>query len=123
MTPWLDEENLLPGQEWDKEIPKQVQLSDVVLVCLSKNAVQKSGYVQKEIRIALDVADEKPEGTIFIIPVRLEDCTVPDRLRRWQWVDYFEQEGYEKLLRALRRCAKNKQDRLREMPSRLLTMK
>ena len=68
--PWLDEEKLLPGQEWDLEIRKAVRASDVVIVCLTRNSVNKEGYVQKEIRMALDVADEKPEGTIYLIPAR-----------------------------------------------------
>lgn len=33
--PWLDEEDLVPGQRWQLEIPKAVRNSEVVLVCLS----------------------------------------------------------------------------------------
>jgi len=101
--PWLDEEDLIPGEEWQKVIPKAVRRSDVVLVCLSAQSIMKSGYVQKEISYALDVAEEQPEGTIFIIPLRLELCEVPDRLSRWHWVDLYSEDGYEKLTRALRR--------------------
>jgi hypothetical protein len=100
--PWLDEENLLPGEEWEKEIPKAVRNSDIVLVCLSHNSINKSGYLQKEIKFALDVADEQLEGTIFLIPVKLEECDIPDRLRRWQWVDLFKENGYVRLRRALK---------------------
>lgn len=60
--PWFDEEKLMPGQEWDLEIRKAVRESDVVIVCLSKSSTTKAGYVQKEIRFALDVADEQLEG-------------------------------------------------------------
>ncbi|MEP7134573.1 MAG: SUMF1/EgtB/PvdO family nonheme iron enzyme [Chloroflexota bacterium] len=95
--PWLDEEKLMPGQEWDLEIRKAVRESDVVVVCLSNGSTTKAGYVQKEIRFALDVADEQPEGAIFIIPARLENCQVPNRLSKWQWVNLFNEEGYEKL--------------------------
>lgn len=101
INPWLDEEDLLPGHEWQQEIPKAVRTSDVVIVCLSKSSISKAGYVQKEIRYALDVADEQPEGTIFIIPVKLEQCEVPERLKRWQWVNLFEERGYERLMTAL----------------------
>lgn len=41
--PWLDEEKLLPGQKWKTEIPKAVRASDVVIVCLSRSAVNKAG--------------------------------------------------------------------------------
>jgi len=105
--PWLDEENLLPGQDWQLEIPQAVRSSDAVIVCLSTRAVTKAGYVQKEIRYALDVADEQPEGAIFLIPLRLEECEVPQRLRRWQWENLFEERGYERLLRALRARVKS----------------
>ncbi len=99
---WLDKENLLPGQDWQRAIPKAVRDSDVVLVCLSHGSITKAGYVQKEIKFALDVADEQPEDTIFLIPLKLEECDVPDRLSRWQWVNLFTPNGYERLMRALR---------------------
>ncbi len=107
MRPWFDELDILPGQKWEPEISKAVRTSDVVVVCLSRASVAKTGYVQKEIKVALDVADEQPEDTIFIIPLRLEECKVPERLSKWQWVDYFTDTGHDKLLAALHRRAQD----------------
>jgi ABC-type polysaccharide/polyol phosphate transport system ATPase subunit len=101
LDPWLDVEKILPGQDWELEIAIAVRSSDVVLVCLSNNSINKKGYVQKEIKYALDTADEQPEGTIFIIPIKLEECNVPERLKRWQWVEYFKENGYESLVKSL----------------------
>jgi hypothetical protein len=101
VNPWLDEEDLLAGQDWNQEIKRSVGNSDIVIVCLSHEAVGKRGYIQKEIKQALDVADEQPEGTIFLIPLKLEECDVPKRLSHLQWVNYFEEKGYERLIRAL----------------------
>jgi len=101
----LDDEELLPGQEWQVEIAKAVRTSDVVLVCLSPRSVAKDGYVQKEIKLALDVADEKPEGTIFVVPLKLEECEVPTRLAKWHWTSLNQERGYVQLLRSLRHCA------------------
>lgn len=42
---WLDEEKLLPGQNWQLEIPRAVRTADVVVVCLSRGSVSKAGYV------------------------------------------------------------------------------
>lgn len=103
--PWLDEEDLLAGQDWDLEIRKAVRASHAIIVCLSRASVNKEGYFQKEIKFALDVADEKPEGTIYILPIKLEECDVPDRLSKRHWIDYFEEDGYEKVVRALRKRA------------------
>ncbi len=89
IDPWLDEEKLLPGQDWDMEIEKAVEVADAVIVCLSKSSLTKEGYVQKELRFVLDISDEKPDETVFVIPIRLDDCIIPRRLKRWQYVDYF----------------------------------
>ena len=119
--PWLDKENLLPGQDWQLEIPKAVKGSDVVLVCLSRKSTTTAGYFHKEIRLALDVADLQPEGSIYIIPLKLKECDVTERLAHWQWVDYFSKNGYDKLLRALHTRAESlgiKPTQKRQGPSR-----
>jgi anti-anti-sigma factor len=99
--PWLDEVDLVPGQVWEREIPAAVRRSDAVLVCLSAESVAKTGFLQKEIKFALDAAEEQSDDSIFIIPGRLETCDVPERLRRWQWVDLFAADGYDRLITAL----------------------
>lgn len=101
---WLDEEKLYPGQDWNLEIEKAVEAADAILVCLSNNSITKEGYVQRELRIVLDYADYKPEGTLYLIPIRLEDCEPPRRLRPWQYADYFEKDrdrAYQRLLVSL----------------------
>lgn len=103
--PWLDEENILPGQEWEHVITKAVKSSDVVIACLSRESLNKRGFVHKEIKQALDVADEQPEGAIFLIPLLLEKCSIPTRLRRWHYVNLSEEKGYERLVAALRHRA------------------
>src|SRR5688572_10010422 len=70
---WLDEEKLYPGHDWNIEIVRAIRESDVIIVCLTKNSVNKEGYIQRELRMVLDQSDYKPEGTLFIIPVRLEE--------------------------------------------------
>jgi hypothetical protein len=89
IDPWLDEEKLLPGHDWDLEIEKAVESSDVVLLFLSSHSVSREGYVQKEIRFALNMALFKPAETIFIIPLRLDNCLVPRNLNSIQYIDYF----------------------------------
>jgi DnaJ-like protein/TIR domain-containing protein/Hsp70 protein len=102
IDPWLDEEKLLPGQDWDMEIEKAVEAADVVIVCLSHRSVTKEGYVQRELRFALDIALEKPEGTIFIIPLKLENCEPPRKLRTWQYVEYFPPDKRDNSFRLMK---------------------
>lgn len=98
---WIDEVELLPGQDWDLEIRKAVKAASITLVLLSERSISKRGYVQKEIRLALDVLDHIPEGEIFLIPVLIERCRIPDRLASRQAVNINAPDGYRKLCKAI----------------------
>jgi formylglycine-generating enzyme required for sulfatase activity len=101
ISPWFDKEMLLPGMDWDLEIYKALRAADAIIICLSTKSVSKEGYIQKEIKRALDYSDEKPDGTIYVIPLRLDDCQPPYRMQKWQWVDDFAANAHEKLLKSL----------------------
>ncbi len=102
INPWFDEEHLVGGQDWQVEIPKALSTSDAIIICLTKNSVDKEGYVQNEIKFALDKALGMPEGRIFLIPVKFEECEVPSTLSRYQWVDLTIESGYAKMMKALK---------------------
>jgi len=132
IEPWLDEEELYPGQDWNMEIEKAVEAADAIIVCLSKGSITKEGYVQRELRTVLDFADYKPEGTLYIIPVRLEECEPPRRLRAWQYADYFEgqrERAFQRLLVSLKRRAdgldlmaeESKEEEKKEIPAKPFT--
>jgi len=44
---------------------------------------------------------EKAPGTIYLIPVRLEDCPIHERLSKFHWVDIFNDSGWGKLLKQI----------------------
>lgn len=97
--PWLDLDRLLPGQDWNFEIEKALRASDAILLCFSAVSVAKEGYIQREYKRAMKYQEEKPEGTIFVIPVRLDKCDMPHFISEIQWVDY--PDDYDKLRAAL----------------------
>ena len=99
---WLDAENLQPGQDWQNEIRKAILQSDVILVCLSRGFDKQQGYRHEELKIALEKAKLLIGDEIFIIPVRLEECDMPESLRHLHRVDLFKPGGYKKLVSALR---------------------
>lgn len=98
---WFDVEDLLPGQDWKMEISRALDETDLILLCLSKKSVSKEGYVQKEMRLALDRALEIPPGEIFLIPCRFEEVDLPYSLREFQWVDLYSEIGMKKLHKSL----------------------
>lgn len=101
-APWLDEHDLIPGQPWESVIRSVIRNSRVVVVFLSRGSVQKTGFVQREIRIALDAADERPPGTIYVIPARIEPCPIPEGLADRHAIDLFAPDGYVRLCHAIR---------------------
>jgi hypothetical protein len=112
IDPWLDEEKLLPGQDWNLEIEMAVESSDAVIVCVSSTSVAKEGYVQRELRQVLNIALEKLEGAIFVLPLRLDDCPLPRQLRDRQALDYFPESNREKAYERLKASLKIRKDSL-----------
>lgn len=88
--PWMDEFDLLPGQQWTVAIQEAIASCRFFLALLSSRSVARKGYVQTELSRALDELDSFPDSHIYLIPARLDDCGMPrHRLRELHWVDLF----------------------------------
>ena len=105
-APWLDSRKLLPGQNWPRRIQDAIESSDFFIACFSTNSVTKRGGFQAELRYALECASRVPLDEVFLVPVRLDDCRVPERIQKeTQYVDLFPDwlAGFESLLRIIDR--------------------
>ena len=100
--PWIDTEDLLPGQNWELEIDRAIRNSAIFLACLSTKSVIKHGFVQSELKKAVKVLETIPQNEIYLIPLRLDECDVPDEIRHIHWLDYFEDNSSEKLIQVIR---------------------
>ena len=98
---WIDFVELIPGQEFDLEIQKAIETSDIFLAILSKNSVDKKGYFQKELKKGVETLEYFPAGQIYFIPVRIENCDMPLKLNSIQWCNYYDKNGKFKLLQAI----------------------
>jgi len=88
--PWLDKKNLMPGQNWPRAIETAIQTSDFFVACFSRRAISKRGSFHSELRYALFCAAKVPLDEIFLIPLRLDDCVVPNRIsKQIQYLDLF----------------------------------
>ncbi|MDM8539755.1 TIR domain-containing protein [Desulfococcaceae bacterium HSG9] len=103
-VPWMDEYDLLPGQNWKIIINQVLKKTSYVLVLLSSRSLSKRGYVQKEMKIALNLLDEFPPDQIFVIPVRLDECNpVDERLQNIHHINLFPdyENGLNQIVRAI----------------------
>jgi|GEM_PF-399846 len=97
---WLVKDRLLPGQDWKEELHRAISEADVVLVCISSGWKWMDSR-QKDVQAAFDAVIEQLESEMFLIPVCLDECDRVENLGDRQWVDLFEEGGYEVLLQAL----------------------
>lgn len=104
IEPWLDTQSLLAGQNWKVAIKDAIKSCRYFIPLLSTNSVEKVGYVQKELKEALEVLDEFPPSKIFMIPVRINECNVIDeKIKEIQKVDLFLnwKEGIQRILKSM----------------------
>jgi tetratricopeptide (TPR) repeat protein len=105
LNPWIDKENLLPGQDKNRATKKAIRESDYFIALLSTISVQARGDVQSQISLAKKVLEEIPEPRIFFIPTRLDNVDIPyEELRQIQSVDMFPnwEEGLKRILESIK---------------------
>jgi hypothetical protein len=87
--PWLDVHDLVGGQEWEHAIEDAIRGCTHVIALMSRHSINKRGYVQRELRHAINVLEELPPGSVFLVPLRLDD-TEPrhQRLKELHWIDF-----------------------------------
>jgi hypothetical protein len=103
LSPWMDQppnpwgqDGILPGENWDEVIRDKITSARIVLLFLSKTSIAKRGYVQREFRLALNLAMEAPPNSISVIPVIVEPCEPPSikvdtiSLNQLQWYRLWE---------------------------------
>jgi len=101
---WMESQDLDAGENADVIVRKNIRNSVCVIALLSSAAVSKRGFIHKELKTALDVFDEYPADSIFLIPVRTDDCEIYEpRLESLKTVDLFSsyQDGLKLILRSI----------------------
>lgn len=102
--PWMDKIDLVGGEEWQFAIQQAILQSDFFIACVSSCWSEgKRRFFRREIKTALDVLPEMQTGDIYIIPLRLDECDVPESLMLFHWIDYFHDDGWERLAKSIQR--------------------
>jgi len=100
-SPWLDKKKLKVGSNWDYEIKKALKESTFVILLLSSTSVKKRGYIQKEYKYAVEYSENKLVDDIYIIPILLDKCEVPEQLNKFQWIEIQNENIYEEIYSSL----------------------
>ena len=63
---WIDQDNLVLGDEWEHPIKRAVASADAFIVCL-RPEFDEIGFRQREVRWALEALELRPPGRSFIL--------------------------------------------------------
>ena len=106
---WLRSVDVLPGEIKQKKASEAIAKAPLVICCFSSKSVGQRGDFQRDLRRALSAVAEQPADQISLIPVRLDDCELPQlsfeksgiELGDFESADLFQDDGFERLLRAV----------------------
>jgi len=107
---WIDYYDIMPGENWKCIIKKTIRECKYFLAILSSNSINKKGFFQSELKIALDIIEELPLLEKFIIPVRIDDCQPnEEKILAIKWVDLFlnYDEGLNNIINVIKPFAHN----------------
>jgi hypothetical protein len=102
LEPWMDVKRLTAGENWISAIEQAVEDTDFFLALISKNSIDKRGFIQREMKFTLDLLGQESRSNIHVIPALLDDTAVPEPLKTFHRVNLFEEKGFSELLDTLK---------------------
>ena len=95
---WLDQNDIAPGLRWKREIRRAIQQGAFFIACFSQEYNERDKtYMNEELTIAIEELRQRPTDSAWFIPVKLNECEIPDldigggdTLRDLQYVNLYE---------------------------------
>lgn len=76
---WLDRNELQPGSRWKSAIREAIREGTFYIACFSKEYSERDKtYMNAELTIAIEELRLRPTNRIWFIPVKLNECEIPD---------------------------------------------
>lgn len=97
---WIDREQLRGGADWEERIRREMLKCRRVVIFLS-HSLNDGGFLLAELGLARAIAKDRLKRRTFLIPVRLENCSIPPILAQWNAIDLFEPDGEARLFEDL----------------------
>ena len=103
-SPWLDEWAIEIGESIPKKVANGIKDADFMVVILSKNSTT-SRWVENEWQAKY--WSEVEYGSIQVLPVLYQDCTIPELLKTKKYADFRNNynDGLEDILLAIDRLS------------------
>jgi len=77
---WLDRNDIKPGYRWRDAIRKAIRGGDYSIACFSKEYKSRGKtYMNEELTIAIEELRQYSTNRAWFIPVKLNECDIPNR--------------------------------------------
>ena len=77
---WLDVNDIAPGSRWKQAIRNAIREGTFFTACFSKEYNKRDKtYMNEELTIAIDELRQRPTDRVWFIPIKLNECEIPDR--------------------------------------------
>ena len=104
-----DYKNIEGGSNWKKTLQELIEGSGYFIACFSKEFNQREKTVlYRELDYAIEYTKDIPIGRIWIIPVRINECTIPnieirsrEMLTDLHRIDLFPKTAFEKGIKSI----------------------
>lgn len=84
-----------------QNVEEVIENSNIVIILLSQQSISQKGYEEEFfIRTLNRVNELKAQGKrrLLVVPIRLDECTIPDHLQYLPWKDYYSKNAFEDLI-------------------------
>jgi len=122
---WLDKSNISPGENWRQAIGRAIREGAFFIACFSREySARSTTYMNEELALAIEMLRQRPADRSWFIPVRLNECEIPDQdirpgeaLQDIQWVDLYNDwsDGIQSILDVTQPMLGSGEDLLREL--------
>jgi hypothetical protein len=85
--PWMDHHQLKKGADWQVAVKKAISDAEFFVAILSKQSVRKVGFVQVEVHNAAQEQLKRPDGIIYFIPFKIDECELPEFAKKFNYID------------------------------------
>jgi len=97
--PWMAKNSALKG-EWEPQTRKAIKESDYFVACFSSGSLRKKqSAFRDELKLARKIQRSLFRSEVFIIPVKLIECEIPEEFGQFQTINLFENDGLAKLIK------------------------
>lgn len=78
---WRDTTSLWPGADWRAKIRAAITGEALVFIaCFSSQSLARAkSYQNEELTLAIEQLRLRPSNAVWLIPVRLDECVIPDQ--------------------------------------------